>query len=217
MLGTDPLTFLYSVLIKTPGILIGLAFHEFAHAYASDRLGDPTPRLQGRLTLSPLPHIDILGLILILFAGFGWAKPVQVNPRNYHKPRRDEIIVSIAGPFMNLLLAVTFGLLLKALYIPFIVNMLSVNVITILGAIFDTALFINLMLFIFNLLPVPPLDGYHVLANLISYRHYNFLRTLEQYGSIILILLIVTPVSRYIIQPPITFLYNAIATVLGLW
>ena len=104
-----------STLMTIPGIVIGLAFHEYAHALAAYKLGDPTPKMQGRVTVNPLVHIDPLGFIALIFAGFGWGVPVQINPSNFRHRRRDEFMVSIAGVAMNLLIAVVFALIAKAL------------------------------------------------------------------------------------------------------
>lgn len=105
-------TIIYKIMM-IPGILLGFVFHEYAHAIMADRLGDPTPRQQGRITLDPRAHIDWIGFFMIILVGFGWAKPVMTNTRYYKKPRRDDILVSIAGPFMNLIIAIVFLLLIK--------------------------------------------------------------------------------------------------------
>ncbi len=210
---------LYSILIHIPGILIGLSFHEFAHAFMSDRMGDPTPRSQGRLTLSPIPHIDIIGFLLILIAGFGWAKPVQVNPRYYKNPKRDDILVSIAGPITNLIVAFVFTILLKILYIYALSGSISYDNIKILGIledIFRYAISINIILFLFNLIPLPPLDGFHVLSNLVSSRYYKLLHYLEQYSTIILIIIIVTPAISFVLGPPYSFINDSLLSIFKL-
>ncbi|RCX16356.1 Zn-dependent protease [Anaerobacterium chartisolvens] len=212
MFNLDPVR----ILMALPAVLIGLSFHEFAHAFASDRLGDPTPRNQGRLTLSPLPHIDIIGLILIALAGFGWAKPVQVNTSYYKNPKRDDIIVSLAGPFMNLVLAFVFTVLFKVAIDFNASSYTGGGLYDIILNMLYYAIQINIMLFVFNLIPIPPLDGFHVLSNVISARGYRLIYTLQQYGSIILILIVVTPVSRYIISPPIKFLLNGMLSLMGI-
>jgi Zn-dependent protease len=148
------------ILKSIPAAIMGLTFHEFAHAFAADRLGDNTARLDGRLTLNPAKRIDVVGFILIVVAGFGWAKPVSFNPANLKKRNRDEILISLAGPFSNLLLGVAFIVVARLLFfIPFF-NSTNNGV----GAINTIILWgiINFGLFIFNLLPIPPLDGSHV-------------------------------------------------------
>lgn len=168
-----------------PAILIALSLHEWAHAYAAYRLGDPTARNLGRMTINPLRHIDPVGFIMLLLVRFGWAKPVPINPRNFTKPRRDEIIVSLAGVVTNLLSA----FLSMGLYYLLIVSFHVTNdVVLNFVAMFYS---INLGLCIFNLIPIPPLDGYHVVECLlirkIGPKPFMFL---ERYGSLILILLV---------------------------
>lgn len=195
------------ILLTIPGIIIGLAFHEFAHALAADRLGDPTPRSQGRLTLSPLPHIDPIGFLLLIFARFGWAKPVQINTRYFKKPRRDEILVSLAGPFMNLFLAVVFTGLIKLFHTMGFFEMFSSSIASNLIFMLMYTVLINIVLFLFNLIPLPPLDGFHILANIIHPRNYKLIYALQQYSTIILLLIIVTNITSYIISPPANFIF----------
>ncbi|MCX8130197.1 MAG: site-2 protease family protein [Clostridia bacterium] len=196
------------MLLTIPGILIGLSFHEFAHAFASDRLGDPTPRSQGRLTLSPRAHIDILGFLFILFARFGWAKPVQVNPRYYKNPGRDEIIVSLAGPAMNFVVAVFFTILMKISLVFDLYSLMGETAFSILLTLFGYTIWINIMLLVFNLIPIPPLDGYHVIANFVPYRYRDALFKIEQYSMFILIIFVLSPLSRIVIGKPVEFIYN---------
>lgn len=205
-----------TILYRIPAALIALSFHEFGHAMASDRFGDPTPRNQGRLTLSPLAHIDVIGFLFIILAGFGWAKPVQINPRYYKKPRRDDIIVSIAGPLMNLLLAFIFAFLIKALVIMSQNVEFSQAAVSIAINLFNYTIQLNVILMLFNLLPLPPLDGFHILANIVPARSYKFIYMLEQYSTIILILIIVTPAISYILLPPFRLIYRIIMNVAGL-
>ncbi|HHW49287.1 MAG TPA: site-2 protease family protein [Clostridiaceae bacterium] len=204
------------ILIGIPGIVIGLAFHEFAHAFTADRLGDPTPRYQGRLTLSPLPHIDPIGFIMILLLGFGWAKPVQINTRYFKKPRRDEILVSLAGPVTNLLIAIVFATIIRLLFTSTLLFSMNVRTLSILYSMFDYVIRINIVLFLFNLMPLPPLDGFHVLSNIIPLRYYRFTYTLQKYSTIILILFIVTNISSYLIGRPAGLIYNTILRIFGI-
>lgn len=204
MFNFDPV----QMLMTMPGIVIGLAFHEFAHAFTADRLGDPTPRSQGRLTLSPLPHIDWLGFILIMLLGFGWAKPVQINSKYLKNPRRDDILISLSGPFANVLVAVLFIILLKFFLLSSGSFGLSQNLFENFANIFLYAIYINFMLAIFNLIPIPPLDGFHVLANMIPMRSYAIIETLYRYSSVILILLIATGMTSRILTPVLGFLMN---------
>ncbi len=170
-----------------PAILIGLTVHEFAHAYAAYRLGDPTARNLGRMTLNPLAHIDIFGFIMLLLVGFGWAKPVPINPRNFKNYRRDDIIVSLAGIFTNFVTAFLFSIL----YVAGVLKWgLATN--TAFMSIFGSIITINLALGIFNLIPIPPLDGSHVLESLFVRKSPRFFMFLRQYGQWILLILLIT-------------------------
>ncbi len=137
------------------GLVVATTIHEFSHAYLADRLGDPTPRIQGRLTLNPLAHLDVVGTLMLIFFRFGWGKPVQVNPQYFKVPLRDAAVVSLAGPLSNFLMAFAIALFLRETYV-FLPSWSS--------SLFETILDINLVLGIFNLLPVPPFDGSKVIG-----------------------------------------------------
>jgi Zn-dependent protease len=203
-------------LIIIPGILIGLVFHEFAHAFAADRLGDPTPRSQGRLTIEPWPHIDIIGFICLMVFRFGWGKPVQIDPRNFKRPRRDEIIVSLAGPFINFIMAIIFGLIVYILNLLKIENVLSRDAVGILYFILYLVIYYNVLLGIFNLLPIPPLDGSKVLANLLPFNLRQKYLELQIYSLFILLILIYTKAFSIILGVPIRAVYLFILNVFGL-
>jgi len=148
-------TILYSI----PGILLGLTIHEFCHALCAWKLGDNTAKDQGRLTLNPLKHIDIIGFLFIIFAGFGWAKPVQFSPENLRNLRRDKALIAASGPLSNLALGILFIYILKAsVYYQAYFSNYNIHLISILYSVAS----INLGLFVFNLLPIPPLDGSHI-------------------------------------------------------
>jgi len=160
-----------NILYTLPGIIIGLTAHEYCHALAASKLGDHTAREMGRLSFNPIKHIDIIGFLFIIFAGFGWAKPVQFNPENLRNPRRDKAIIAAAGPISNLVLAFIFIAIIKT-WISFHESASSSNdaffsffysetFIVAINIIFRSAA-INLGLFIFNLFPIPPLDGSHI-------------------------------------------------------
>jgi Zn-dependent protease len=150
---------LKSTLYALPGILLGLTIHEYCHALCAWKLGDNTARDQGRLTLNPLKHIDPLGFIFIIIAGFGWAKPVQFSPENLRNFRRDKALIAAAGPVSNLVLGIILILIVKTLiYSPVSFNVFTENLFYFLFY----AATINFGLFIFNLLPIPPLDGSHI-------------------------------------------------------
>ena len=179
----NPLQFLYIL----PAIIIGLTVHEWAHAYAAYRLGDPTARNLGRMTLNPIAHIDPIGFIMLLLVGFGWAKPVPINSRNFKHFKRDDIIVSLAGITMNILVAFVFSFIYVAGFLKWGLGT-NEAFTSIIGSIIS----INLALAIFNLIPIYPLDGSHVLESLLIRKIPRFFMFLHQYGQWILILLLVT-------------------------
>lgn len=184
--------FWMELLYFLPGIIIALSFHEFAHAFAAHLVGDDTARNMGRMTLNPLAHLDLIGFISMIFLGFGWAKPVPVNPRNYKgSMRRADILVSLAGITMNFLLALFFTFLLYLLMITFKVT--NDTVITMIIC----AVYSNLSLMVFNLIPIPPLDGSHVLEDLlikhVGPKPFLFMRQYSMY--LLLILLVILNVT----------------------
>jgi Zn-dependent protease len=192
---------LTNTLYLLPGIIIGLTFHEFAHAQTAVWLGDNTPRLQGRTSLNPIVHIDIIGFILLLIAHFGWAKPVQINPSNFKNPRRDDILVSLAGPAMNILVACLCFIVIKIMYLS-LVNLLDFNTFTILVRIFANAAYINIILCLFNLLPLPPLDGSHIVFGLAGKMYGELYFKLARMSMVILIVLILTRALNKLIFGP---------------
>ena len=180
--------FILQKLYTLPAIVIAFTLHEWGHAYAAYRMGDPTARNLGRMTLNPLAHIDPMGFIMLMIAGFGWAKPVPVNPRNYRNYRTGELVVSLAGVTMNLLIAIVSALIFGAIRKYCNENFLDSGSGGVLQTIIFYFVFINLCLLVFNLIPIYPLDGFHVaevlLAKHIGPRPFQFLK---QYGQFILI------------------------------
>ncbi len=194
-------------LLILPGIIIGLSFHEAAHALVSYKLGDPTPKLQGRVTLNPLAHIDPIGFITLLFIGFGWGVPVEIDPRYYKNRRGGELLVSLAGVTTNLIMAVVFALLFR----------LAANTISydfyqgagqILLQLMLYVVYINLVLMIFNLIPVPPLDGFGVVTQIFHLERYDWYWKIYQYGQPILLVLIIFNIPSKIISPACDALLN---------
>ena len=189
-----------------PGIVIGLSFHEFAHAWVSDKLGDPTPRRQGRVTINPLAHIDWVGFLALLLVGFGWGKPVQIDPSYYKNRRRDEFLVAIAGVTMNLILAALLSLPAKAMIKG--LNGGSSDLVYNIYMIIFYAITINLVLMIFNLIPCPPLDGWNILTQIFKLDRYSWWYKVYQYGTWILLALILTNVTDHIITPVVSMFIN---------
>lgn len=178
---------LETLLLTLPIWVLALCVHEYAHAWTAVRLGDPTPKWQGRLTLNPRAHLSLVGTIMILLVNLGWAEPVQVNTRNLKNPRTDMVWIALAGPLTNIVMAVAFAALyhLVAPQVPF--TRLGINVVMFLRY----GVYINTALFVLNMLPIPPLDGSKLLARLAPRRWNYSLMILEQYGVLILFALIV--------------------------
>ncbi len=199
-------------------ILIALTFHELAHGYMAFSLGDPTAKMQGRLTLNPLAHLDPIGTILLLIVGFGWAKPVPVNPLNFRGSRKKGmVLVGLAGPLMNIILAIIAALLIKLLYTFYFNGMVSSNstVFSFFSKIFVLLMWYNIILAVFNLIPIPPLDGSKILAGLLPSDYGRYFYQLERYGSIILMVLIVFGGIRYIVLPLANLLGTGICYLTG--
>ncbi|MGE5627738.1 MAG: site-2 protease family protein [Solirubrobacterales bacterium] len=192
-----------------PAILIGLTFHEFAHAFVADKLGDKTPKFQGRLTLNPFVHIDILGFIMIMLIGFGWAKPVQTNPSAYKNYYKDDLKVSIAGPMANLIVAFLGSILVVIFYKLGLLSLAgSGNISLILTSILLEIISINCMLFVFNLIPLPGLDGFHVLRDIFPSFFYKISDSIYRYQLIILLIFVATPIASFVVGVPVGFLYK---------
>jgi Zn-dependent protease len=208
----NPAAFLQSLVLKVPALLVAVTIHEVAHGWVAERLGDPTARLAGRLTLNPLPHIDPLGALAFVLAGFGWARPVPVNARNLRHPLRDMALVGLAGPLSNFLVAFVALLCLELVArggaaLPFVA-------VPVFGVLRWAYLF-NLALGVFNLIPIPPLDGGHFLPYLLPRGSWSALRQLEQYGPILLLILVISGITRYIIGPAMAALDALYHGVLG--
>ena len=168
-----------------PAAVIGLTVHEFSHAFAAYKLGDNTAKEEGRLTLNPLKHIDWLGLFLIAIAGFGWAKPVTFNPDNLKNKHRDEILIAIAGPISNFLLALLFFIIARLLYFVEGINSTTIGLqviqmIVIWGVI-------NFSLFVFNLIPIPPLDGSHLYLTYLKDINPKLMMNMYKWGTLVLL------------------------------
>lgn len=201
-----------NLLLTVPGVLIALTFHEFAHAWAANKLGDETPRLQGRLNLNPLSHIDPVGFVFLIVAGFGWGKPVQIDPRNFngkYSLSKAEAIVSAAGPIMNFILAFVFLIIYYVLFVVTdAVAGLSMQWQQILFAIITYTVSINIGLGVFNLIPLPPLDGSKILTHFLPYNAREWFYRNQQIFYIVFLILFITRLSSVILTPIFTAVFN---------
>ena len=200
-----------NMIYSLPGIIIGLTVHEYCHALAAHVLGDHTAREQGRLTFNPIKHIDIIGFIFIIFAGFGWAKPVQFNPENLRNPRRDKAIIAAAGPLSNMILALVFVGLIRfwlvllesaddggsERLISFLISRPFIGFVELLLR----AAAINIGLFVFNLFPIPPLDGSHIVFSGLNLDRETELRIMKIGAPLLFILIIVQNRTSLTILP----------------
>ena len=169
-------------------LLVGLTFHEFSHALLADQLGDHRPRAMGRLTLNPLPHIDPIGALMLVVAGFGWAKPVMVNPAALRGGRQGMAIVAVAGPVANVVVAILFAIVFRVLDLAGVEGGFVLNLVA-------QIVQLNILLAIFNVIPIPPLDGYNVLLAFLPPRQAMLVRQYAPYGVIVLLLLVLLPNS----------------------
>jgi Zn-dependent protease len=201
-----------------PAILLGLTVHELAHAFMALRLGDDTPKQLGRLTLNPIKHIDPIGFILLLVAGFGWAKPVVINRQKLRKPVRDDILIAVSGPLANLLLAIVLAALLKVTLL--LVGFHSRPTFDLVVSIFLVFISINVALGLFNLLPIPPLDGSHFIWSLLSTKNPASAAIYFRYGSFALLaLIIIERITKIDILPigvAVTFVVRALLRIVAL-
>lgn len=199
-----------------PGIILGLTVHEFSHAYMAKRCGDSTSEEQGRISLNPFRHIDAMGFIMLLIAGFGWAKPVQFNEQNLRNPRTDVVKIAVAGPFSNALLAMILSLLFS-LYSQLTEGYYS-STLQVVNEVFLYAIYINWGLFIFNLIPLPPLDGSHLLLHQFK-RFPRLYEGFYKYGSWIffglIIVTVFTKVNLLPIWPAVQFLGEGFLSLIG--
>jgi Zn-dependent protease len=196
-------------------IVLALAFtvHEFAHAYVAYKFGDPTAKNQGRLTLSPLAHLDPIGTLLIFIAGFGWAKPVPVNRFYFKNPRLAGVLVSVAGPLSNLVIAFIGLAVWYILLSTGALSSLSSGMAEGLNQFFNILIFLNITLFIFNLFPFPPLDGYRIIEDLAPSGIRAKMTQFESYGMVVFLILVLTPLDKYTIQPAFSYGTDIVMTV----
>lgn len=199
---------LQEIVAGIPGLLLALVLHEYAHALVSTWLGDPTPGLQGRLSLNPLVHIDWIGMLMLLFFRFGWARPVSIDPRYYRNPRTGLLLVAVAGPAMNVLLALA-GLLAIG-YVPWPNTGWGVSVVQILYL----CVIYNVFFAVFNILPIPPLDGSRVLST-ISREGARLMAAIEPWGWVLLVVLIFSGLFGRVLGPMVQWLLTVLQTISG--
>ncbi|MDR0596185.1 MAG: site-2 protease family protein [Clostridiales Family XIII bacterium] len=208
---SDPLGWLWDMLLLLPGIVIGITVHEWAHAFVAHRLGDSTPKLQGRVSLNPARHIDPVGLIALLFIGFGWGKPVMVNPYAFRNRRRDNFLVDIAGITVNFIVAFAVAGIMCA-FVNFVIGGdgfgMTYETAGTWISIFQNIVWMNLVLMIFNLLPVPPLDGFGIVTEIFDLRGKPAYDMIYNAGFPILIALILFDVPSKVIAPAISAIYS---------
>ena len=198
---------LTDVLFVLPALLIGLTLHEGAHALVAYRLGDPTAKNLGRLTLNPLKHLDPLGAFFLAIFGFGWAKPVPINPMHFRGNRQRGILwVSLAGPGTNMVVAIVTAVIWKIIgYQGEIIN-----------TIIQYIIHINIVLAVFNFIPVPPLDGSKILAGLLPPKYSHIIFNLEKYGFVILLILVFTGFIGNVLDPAVVFIRELILGLVGI-
>ena len=207
---------LFSLLASIPGVLIAITFHEYAHGLAAYKLGDNTAKDEGRLSLNPLAHLDPIGTLMLVFAGFGWGKPVHVDSRNYTRKiskKKGEAIVSAAGPLMNIILAFIFTLIYCAIYKFAGAGFLHSTIGSVLMLMIFYTISINVGLGVFNLIPLPPLDGSKIIMPFLPYKAKEWFINNEQIFYLVFVVLWITGLAGIIISPAISWITNGFLSI----
>ena len=203
--------FLIRAIVSLPGIIIAMVVHEWAHARVAYALGDYTPKIDGRLTLNPAAHVDLFGLLMLFLVHFGWAKPVRINANNFANPRRDDILVSLAGPMSNLLTA------FLTLIVLIVLVKLGIQMSDGTASVLQFIMIININFAIFNMLPIPPLDGSQILRNLLPYELARYFMYIERYSFFILIIFLMTPILGYVFVPLQRLILEIFQAIIGIF
>ena len=204
---------LQRILISVPGIILGFTVHEYCHAFAAYKLGDTTAKDDGRLTFNPIKHIDIIGLVFIIIAGFGWAKPVQFNPDMLKKPKRDTAIIAAVGPLSNLILGVLFLFAIKLL-LP-VVDNTTIDILDFIITVLYYWSFLNIGLFVFNMIPIPPLDGSHIFLSGLNISRETENKIMRVGSSLLIIILVIQNIANVNILPIGKIVVKIIFLILG--
>ncbi len=206
---------LISFLYFLPALLISLSIHEFAHSFIAYKLGDKSQKALGRMTLNPLAHIDLWGFVCIALFGFGWGKPVIVDDRNFKNRSRDNMLVALAGPMSNILLSIVFTIILKILMVIGVVDLaVSTTSGNVLTNMLVLSIQFNVIFGIFNMLPIPPFDGSKVLFYFLPGKYKEIMYVLERYSFIIILVLVFTNISSYIISPIVSGILKLLNVIL---
>ena len=203
------------IFILIPLRLLALVIHEVSHGYVSTKLGDPIPRMRGRLTLNPLAHLDLYGTILMLLTGFGWAKPVEVNPMYYKDRKKGMALVALAGPLSNFILAFVSLLLYTVIFVVASYVNIPYWVVEFIGTVCSYSAQINLLFMVFNLIPIPPLDGSRILGMFLKDSTYYRLMEFERYSMFLIIFLSLSGFFDGLIGNGVGLLYNGIVNILS--
>lgn len=202
---------LVEIIIRIPAVILAISFHESAHAWMAYKCGDLTAKMMGRISMNPARHFDLLGMLSMLLVGFGWAKPVNINPRNFKKFRRDTALVALAGPVSNFIMAAAAMLVYFIIGVTvsfFTLGDVAYQIVEIAMRMIYMVGLLNVSLMVFNLVPVPPLDGSKVLFSFLPAKSFNFVLTYERYGFLILFILLMTGILDIPLSMVMNFVLN---------